>query len=133
MLKILLAKFLFQEEAEAAVGEITVVDSGKVQAGVAIKAAELAGVVALLVMDQDLVLHVFRSLKFNIKCLILGGNSWAADYDNGYGGNMREFSQGGGPVRNSYVTERSVPYTRDYGGKILSLKKCTNLFQLPGK
>ncbi|XP_046440432.1 heterogeneous nuclear ribonucleoprotein A1, A2/B1 homolog [Daphnia pulex] len=45
-----------------------------------------------------------------------GGNSWGGDYDNGYGGNMRDFNQGGGPVRNSYVTERSVPYTRDYGG-----------------
>jgi hypothetical protein len=32
---------------------------------------------------------------------------------------MREFNQGGGPVRNSYVTERSVPYTRDYGGKVV--------------
>ena len=32
---------------------------------------------------------------------------------------MREFSQGGGPApRNSYVTERSVPYARDYGGNI---------------
>ena len=49
----------------------------------------------------------------------LGGNSWGGDYDNGYGGNMREFNQGGGPVRNSYVTERSVPYTRDYGGKVV--------------
>lgn len=48
---------------------------------------------------------------------------------------MREFNQGGGPVRNSYVTERSVPYTRDYGGNIFSLlfKAYTNLFQLHGK
>lgn len=46
-----------------------------------------------------------------------GGNSWGGDYDNGYSsGSMRDYSQGGGPVRNSYMSERSAPYSRDYGG-----------------
>jgi hypothetical protein len=40
---------------------------------------------------------------------------------------MRDFNQGGGPVRNSYVTERSVPYTRDYGGKVVSTIKTISL------
>jgi len=44
-----------------------------------------------------------------------GGNSWGGDYDNGY-----QTGYGGGasagPMRNSYVSERSAPYSRDYGG-----------------
>jgi hypothetical protein len=46
---------------------------------------------------------------------------------------MRDFNQGGGPVRNSYVTERSVPYTRDYGGKVVFnyLNSFSNLFESP--
>ena len=101
--------------------EIMAMDSGKVRAGVVIKAVVLDGVGVLQVMDQaqvNVFVNALIYIFFKTLLCFLGGNSWGGDYDNGYGGNMREFNQGGGPVRNSYVTERSVPYTRDYGGKV---------------
>ena len=58
------------------------------------------------------------------KDVFSGGNSWGGDYDNGY-----QTGYGGGasagPMRNSYVSERSAPYSRDYGG--MKLKTFSNI------
>lgn len=120
-LSIFESNFFLQVEVVVAAVVIMAMVSGRVRIGVVIKAAVLGGVEVLQVMDQARVIFnsVLRlKIMFIIVIIISGGNSWGGDYDNGYGGNMREFSQGGGPVRNSYVTERSVPYARDYGGNI---------------
>jgi len=108
--------------AEAPVVVITAtVGSGKarVVVGVEVKVAVLAGVVAHLAMDQVLLTISSQIIIWTYELFYYyffsGGNSWGGDYDNGY-----QTGYGGGasagPMRNSYVSERSAPYSRDYGG-----------------
>lgn len=109
-------------KVEVVEGEATTAtDNGKARIGAVTKAVVLDGVGDHQVMDLVQVCTVVpKRIHFRRTfSMFSGGNSWGGDYDNGYGGNIREFSQGGGPVRNSYVTERSAPYARDYGGKLL--------------